>query len=60
MVNRYFAVALVFTIVAIGGVVGYGLEYLSEPVARWTFGVGFIGVCVTMIVAWTPSIQKRQ
>jgi len=48
--NRYFLVALVFAIVAVGGVTLYGLGQLTETFARGAFGVGFLGACVTVAV----------
>ena len=48
--NRYFAIALAFALLAVGGVVLYGLGHLTEPVARGAFGVGFLGACITVAV----------
>jgi len=48
--NRYFAIALAFTILAVGGILLYGLGHLTEPVARGAFGVGFLGVCGAVAV----------
>jgi hypothetical protein len=48
--NRYFLVALLFAIIAVGGVCLYGLGSASEPVARGAFGVGFLGACVTVAI----------
>jgi len=49
---RYFLVALLFAVLAIGGVVSFGLGLIAEPVARGAFGVGFLGACITIAVAF--------
>jgi len=48
--SRYFLVALLFAIIAVGGITLYGLGSASETVARGTFGVGFLGACVTVAI----------
>jgi hypothetical protein len=48
--NRYFAVALAFALLAVGGVVLYGLGSVTEPAARGAFGVGFLGACAAVAV----------
>lgn len=48
--NRYFLFALSFAVIAVGGVTLYGLGHLTEPTARATFGVGFLGACIVTAV----------
>jgi len=54
---RYFLVALVFAVIAVGGIVSFGLGLIAEPMARGTFGVGFIGAAITVAVG---MLQKGQ
>jgi hypothetical protein len=58
--NRYFAIALACALVAVGGVVLYGLGHVTEPAARLAFGAGFLAACLTLAVAWTKKASERR
>lgn len=50
--SRYFLMALLFAIIAVGGVVLYGIGTVSELVARGAFGVGFLGAVASIAIAF--------